>query len=55
VGGCVHDLLLGTTQHVGDDGGARNFNENHMVEADAVEAIFECEDALDLIRLDHGC
>lgn len=50
----VDDLRAGEAEHVGDDGGGGDFDEHDVIEADAVEGVFESEAALDLVSLDHG-
>ena len=41
-------------QKLGDDGGRRHFDEDDVVEADAIERVEQREAALDLVRFDHA-
>ena len=49
----VDDLLACAAEHRGDDGRGGDANQDHVIEPDAVEAVLERQDALDLVRLDH--
>lgn len=42
------------SQQLGNDSGSGNLDENDVIEAYAVEGVFEGETALDLVCLDHG-
>lgn len=47
-------LLLGQTEHLGDDGGGGDLDEDDVVETDLVVGVQECQATLDLMCLDHG-
>src|SRR5690606_3746480 len=49
----VDDLLLAAAEHVGDYRGRRDPYQQYMAQADAVEAVFQRDDALNLVCLDH--
>ena len=44
----------GDVQELGHDGGRGDFDEDDVVEADAVERVEEREAALNLVRFDHA-
>ena len=50
----VDSLVAREAEHFRDDGGRREFDEDDVVQADAVERVLEGHAALDLVRLDHG-
>lgn len=50
----VDGLVAGEAEHLGDDGGGRELDEDDVVEADAVERVLEGHAALNLVCLDHG-
>jgi hypothetical protein len=54
VGDSIDDLLSRSAEHGGHDGCGGNTHQQNVIEAHAVEAVFEGEHALDLVRLDHG-
>ena len=49
----VESLLAGEAEHLRDDGGGGDFDEEHVIEADLVEGVFQREAALDLVGFDH--
>jgi hypothetical protein len=49
----VDDLVARAAQHRGGYGGGSDAHQQHVVEADAVEGIFQGQDALDFVGLDH--
>ena len=53
VGQGIDYLLERPAQHLRGDGRRGDAHEQHVIEADAVERIFQREDALDFVRLDH--
>ena len=54
LGDGVGGLLLGEAEHLGDDGGGGDLDEDNVVETDLVVGVLEGEDTLDLVGLDHG-
>ena len=54
VGNRVDHLLLRSAKHVRDHGRRGNPYQDHVIEADAVEAVFERDDTLYFMRLDHA-
>jgi hypothetical protein len=46
--------LAREAEQLADDGGARDLDEDDVIEADLVEGVFERDAALDFVRLDHG-
>ncbi|MNP18474.1 hypothetical protein D3C76_1109580 [compost metagenome] len=52
--GREHLLAIGPHQ-LGTNGGRGHLHQNHVIEADAVEGIFQCQHTLDLMSHDHGC
>src|SRR5690606_28193896 len=50
----VDDLLAGAAQQRGGDGGGGDADEQDVVEADAVEGVFEGKHTLNLVGLHHG-
>lgn len=54
LGDGVGNLLLIEAEHLGDDGGGGNLDEDNVVEADLVVGVEEGQAALDLVGLDHG-
>src|SRR5690606_7371312 len=49
----VDDLLLAAAEHVRHYRGRRDPYQQYMAQADAVEAVFQCDDALNFVCLDH--
>ena len=49
----VDDLLARGAEQAGRDGRRGDSNQQHVIEADAVEAVIQREHALNLVRLDH--
>ena len=49
----VDDLIARAAEHRGGDRRRSNAHEQHVIEADAIEAVLQRSDALDLVRLDH--
>ena len=49
----IDDLIARAAEQLRDDGGRRHPHQQHVIEADAVEAVLEREATLDLVRLDH--
>jgi hypothetical protein len=54
VGEGVDDFLVRRAQHLRDHGGGRNLHQHDVIETHAIEAVFERDDALDLVRPDHA-
>ena len=50
----VDGLVAREAEHLGDDGGGGDLDEDDVVEADAVEGVEQREAALDLVCLDHA-
>ena len=50
----VDDLVARQPEHARDDGRRRYLDEHDVVETDAIEAVLQRDDALDLVRLDHA-
>ena len=50
----VDDLLARAAEQRGDHRGGCDPDQQHMVEPDAIEAVLQGENALDLVRLDHS-
>lgn len=50
----VGDLLLAEAEHLGDDGGGGNLDQDDVVEADLVVRVEQSQAALDLVGLDHA-
>lgn len=50
----VGDLLLVETEHLGDDGGRGDLDENNVVKTDLVVRVEESQATLNLVSLDHG-
>ena len=53
VGDGVDDLLARAAEQLRGDGGGGDADEQDVIEADAVEAVFQREDALDFVGFDH--
>ena len=53
VGHRADDFVARETEHLRHHGRRRNFDEHHVIESDAIEAVFERDDPLDLVGLDH--
>ncbi|MNN63382.1 hypothetical protein D3C81_1787560 [compost metagenome] len=54
VGNGREQLLAIGAHQPGADGGGRQLDQQHMVQADAVEGVLQGEYALDFVGLDHG-
>ena len=54
LGDGVGGLLLVEAEHLGDDGGGGDLDEDDVVETDLVVRVEESEAALDLVGLDHA-
>lgn len=54
LGDGVGDLLLAETEHLGDDGGGGNLDQDNVVQANLVVRVEESQAALDLVGLDHA-
>ena len=50
----VDDLLLAAAQQLRGHRRAGDFHEQHVVQADPIEAVLQRQHALDLVGLDHG-
>ena len=50
----VEDLLVRSAQQGRGHGRAGHADQQHVIESDAVEGVFQGEDALDFVGLDHG-
>ena len=48
------NLFLGPAQQMGHDGGGGHLHQQHVIEADAIKAVFQRQDALDFVSFDHG-
>jgi hypothetical protein len=44
---------MARTQHSGSNRSGGDTHQQHMVESHTIETVLECEDSLDLVRLDH--
>ena len=54
VGKRVEQVVARAAEQARRHGGGGDAHEQHVVQPDAVEAVFQREDALDFVRLDHG-
>lgn len=54
LGDSVGNLLLAEAEHLGDDGGGSDLDEDDVVETDLVVGVEQSQAALDLVSLDHG-
>lgn len=54
LGDGVGNLLLAEAEHLGDDGGGGDLDEDDVVETDLVVRVEQGEAALNLVGLDHG-
>lgn len=54
LGDGIGGLLLGEAEHLGDDGGGGDLDQDDVVETDLVEGVLERENTLNLMGLDHG-
>ena len=54
LGDGVGDLLLVEAEHLGDDGGGGDLDEDDVVETDPVVGVEQGQASLDLVGLDHG-
>ena len=50
----VDDLRLGAPEHLRHHRRGSDAHQQHMAQTHAVEAVLQRDDALDLVRLDHG-
>lgn len=50
----VDGLGLCEAEHLGDDGGSGNLDQDNMVEADSVKGVLEGKTSLNLVCLDHS-
>lgn len=53
LGDSVGNLLLAEAEHLGDDGGGRDLDEDNVVQANLVVGVEKSQATLDLVRLDH--
>src|SRR3954471_19260222 len=49
----IDDLITRAAEHRSRNGSRSNAHEQHVIEADPIEAVLQRRDALDLVRLDH--
>ncbi len=49
----IDDLVVSQSHQLGNHGGGGHLDQHHVIEAHAVEAVFQREHALDLVGLDH--
>jgi hypothetical protein len=54
LGNSVGNLLLVEAEHLGDDGGRGDLDEDNVVKTDLVVRVEESQAALDFVSLDHG-
>lgn len=54
LGDGVGNLLLAKAEHLGDDGGGGDLDEDDVVETDLVVRVEQSQAALNLVGLDHG-
>lgn len=54
LGDGVGGLLLSEAEHLGDNGGGSDLDQDDVVEADLVVGVLEGQNTLDLVGLDHG-
>ena len=54
VGHRADDFVARETEHLRHHRRRRNFDEHHVIESDAIEAVLEGDDPLDLVGFDHG-
>ena len=54
LGNGICDLRLVEAEHLGDNGGGGDLDQNNVVETDLVVGVEEGQAALDLVSLDHG-
>ena len=50
----IQDFVAGQAEHLGDHRSRRDLNQHHVIQADLVERVFQCDTALDFVRLDHA-
>ena len=50
----IHDLLARPAQQLRRDRRRGDAHQQHVIQSDAVETIVQRQNALDLVRLDHG-
>ncbi len=50
----VEDFVPGQAKHLRNHGGGGHLDQHHVVQADLVEGVFQCDAALDLMGLDHA-
>src|ERR1051326_6026241 len=53
IGDCVEDLVACAAEKFGRDSGGSDSDQQHGIDADAVEGVLEREDALDFVSLNH--
>src|SRR5580765_6211577 len=53
IGNGVEDLLTRAAKQPGCNRARSDSNQQHMVEADTIKRVLECEDSLNFVRLDH--
>src|SRR3989442_10823746 len=53
VGDRAENLILASPKHGCGYRGRRQPDEKHMIQTDAIKAIFQRQDSLDFVRLDH--
>ncbi|CAG9196978.1 hypothetical protein BCAR13_120040 [Paraburkholderia caribensis] len=51
---CVDQLIARQSEQLANHGCGSKLHEQHMIEADLVERVFERDAALNFVRLDHG-
>jgi len=54
LGDSINGLLLGQAEHLGNNGGSGNLNQDNVVKTDLVEGVLESQNTLDLVSLDHA-
>lgn len=54
LGDGIGNLLLVEAEHLGDDGGTGNLDEDNVIKTDLVVGVEEGQASLDLVGLDHG-
>jgi hypothetical protein len=54
LGDGIGGLLLSKAEHLGDDGGGGDLDQDDVVETDLVVGVLESQNTLDLVGLDHG-
>lgn len=54
LGNGIGDLGVAEAEHLGDDGGTGDLDQDHMVQANLVVGVKEGQAALNLVSLDHA-